>query len=77
MKTNNISVKVLTGMLIMASVTTGCKDSFLNPDPLSLYEPTATFSSQAGLDAALASADKGLKAYWTNTNAVNLCQNSE
>ena len=72
MKTNNISVKVLTGMLIMASVTTGCKDSFLNPDPLSLYEPTATFSSQAGLDAALASADKGLKAYWTNTNAIDL-----
>ncbi|WP_228112974.1 RagB/SusD family nutrient uptake outer membrane protein [Segatella copri] len=72
MKTNNISIKVLTGMLIMASVTTGCKDSFLNPDPLSLYEPTATFSSQAGLDAALASADKGLKAYWTNTNAIDL-----
>ena len=67
-----ITIKVVMGMLAVASLTMSCKDSYLDPDPRSLYEPTATFSSQAGLDAALASADKGLKAYWTNTTAIDL-----
>lgn len=51
---------------------TGCSDDFLTPDPLSLYEPSITFNTVEGLNAALASADKALRAYWTNTEACDL-----
>lgn len=60
----------------MAAITlaaaTGCSDDFLKPDPLSLYEPTTTFSTESGLQSALASADKHLKSYWTGTTAIDL-----
>ncbi len=49
-----------------------CTDDFLKPDPLSLYEPTETFTTIDGLDAVLAAADKHLRAYWTNTEAIDL-----
>lgn len=69
----------LISHILMAAVAltslctaTSCSDSFLEPDPLSLYEPSKTFSTEAGLKSALASADKGLRAYWTNTEACDL-----
>ena len=45
----------------MAPVFTGCTDSFLKQDPLSFYEPSATYISEAGLRAAMAMCDKHLK----------------
>ncbi|MGN0232378.1 MAG: RagB/SusD family nutrient uptake outer membrane protein [Muribaculaceae bacterium] len=42
-----------------------CKDSFLDADPLSFYEPTATFSTESGLKSVLAIADRQLMRYWT------------
>lgn len=72
MKNYYIFSRTLLGVLVVSFLCTGCKDSFLDPDPLSLYEPGATFSTRAGLDAAMASCDKALKAYWTNTNAIDL-----
>ena len=59
------------GMAGMVALT-ACSDSFLEPEPLSLYEPTTTFSTEKGLMSALASADKQLKAYWTNTEECDL-----
>ncbi len=47
----------------------GCSESFLEPDPLSFYEPEATFSTESGLKAALAVCDRHLRSYWTNTSA--------
>lgn len=53
--------------LIGATITlSSCKDSFLVPDPLSFYEPSATFTTESGLKAALAQADRNLKLYYTN-----------
>lgn len=49
---------------LLASMT-GCKKEYLQPDPLSFFEPGATFSTRAGLDAALAIADRHLRSYWT------------
>lgn len=43
-----------------------CKESFLEADPLSFYEPTTTFSTEAGLQSVLAIADRQLKRYWTD-----------
>ena len=48
------------GCLAMASlamVSTSCTDSFLEQDPLSFYEPTATYVTEAGLESALAMCD--------------------
>lgn len=72
MKSHISKIKLLMGGVCISALLTGCSDGFLKPDPLSLYEPTATFSTVAGLDAALASADKALRAYWTNTEACDL-----
>lgn len=68
MKSNKIQIMVLMAAL----VATGCQTSFLEPEPLSFYEPGVTFSTTNGLDAALAAADKQLRAYWTNTSATDL-----
>ena len=64
--------KLLLGITCVSALFTGCSDDFLKPDPLSLYEPTVTFNTVDGLNAALASADKALRAYWTNTEACDL-----
>lgn len=70
---NNILSK---GLLIFtgAVLSTGCTDSFLKPDPLSFYEPDVTFSTESGLKAGLAMADRHLRLYWTDfeTNNINV-----
>lgn len=47
----------------------GCSESFLEPDPLSFFEPGATFTTESGLQAAMAICDRHLRSYWTNTSA--------
>ncbi|WP_367112863.1 RagB/SusD family nutrient uptake outer membrane protein, partial [uncultured Chitinophaga sp.] len=42
-----------------------CKKSYLQPDPLSFYEPGQTFTTRSGLDAAMAICDRHLRSYWT------------
>jgi hypothetical protein len=46
-----------------------CSDDFLEPDPLSFYEPTTTLSTESGLQAVLAMADRHLRSYWTYYNS--------
>ena len=41
------------GLLLLC----GCSD-FLEPKPLSFYDPTTTFTTEAGLQATMAAADK-------------------
>jgi hypothetical protein len=54
-------------MLLCAVMTLGsCSEEFLKPDPLSFYEPTATFSTESGLMSALAICDRHLKLYWAH-----------
>ena len=50
-------------MVAMSSMMVGCTSDFLEQDPLSFYEPAATYSTEAGLQAALAQCDKQLKTY--------------
>lgn len=68
------NIKTLSGILttvtfIGAVSLTGCKKSFLEPDPLSFFEPGTTFTTEPGLKAALAVSDRHLRSYWTNTAA--------
>lgn len=39
----------------------GCSEDFLAPEPLSFYEPAVTFSTESGLQAALAMCDRHLR----------------
>lgn len=58
-------------LLIGATITmSSCKESFLEPDPLSFYEPTTTFATESGLQAALAQADRNMKLYYTTSSDV-------
>lgn len=64
-----IKKQIVSGLAILAGTSillTGCKESFLEADPLSFYEPTKTFSTEAGLQSVLAIADRQLKRYWTD-----------
>ncbi|WP_207531747.1 RagB/SusD family nutrient uptake outer membrane protein [Desertivirga arenae] len=58
-------VKSLSIGLLSSLLLGGCKREFLEPDPLSFYEPAATFTSESGLQAALATSDRHLRNYWT------------
>jgi tetratricopeptide (TPR) repeat protein len=58
-------------------ITSGCSKSFLKPDPLSFYEPTTTFSTEAGLMSAMAICDRHLKAYWATDHNEMLTLGTE
>lgn len=47
--------------LLSVIMLAGCSDSFLKQDPLSFYEPAATYTNETGLQAALAMCDRHLK----------------
>lgn len=59
---------LLSGALMLGS----CTDSFLEPDPLSMYEPGVTFSTESGLQSALAMCDRHLRSYWTHYDNKNI-----
>lgn len=48
MKNNIKTIKLFIGAASMFSLLVGCSDDFLKPEPLSLYEPTMTFSTVEG-----------------------------
>ena len=60
-KLNHICLTLLIGGTILLS---GCSKDFLNPDPLSFYEPGATFTTESGLMSAMAICDRHLKLYY-------------
>ncbi|MCD8165125.1 MAG: RagB/SusD family nutrient uptake outer membrane protein, partial [Bacteroides sp.] len=53
-------------ILFVAGVQTllSCRESFLNPDPLSFFEPGTTFTTPEGLQAALTSCDRQVLYYF-------------
>lgn len=56
----------MIGIAGAAMLFSGCSRSFLDADPLSFYEPNATFTSEAGIRSVLAIADRQLKRYWSD-----------
>lgn len=64
-----LSAPILMTILSGSVFLSACNKSFLEPDPLSFYEPTTTFSTESGLKAALAICDRHIRTYWTNTAA--------
>lgn len=57
--------RICLAILVSSAIFLGsCAESFLDPDPLSFYEPNATFSTESGLKASLAICDRHLKLYY-------------
>ena len=59
---NNYTTKIFLVAIALVMIS-ACSKKYLNPDPLSFYEPEATFSTKSGLDAAIAMCDKHLRSY--------------
>ena len=64
-KLNHIFLALVAGGTFLFS---GCSDDFLNPDPLSFYEPGTTFTTEPGLMAAMAICDRHMKLYWVHNS---------
>lgn len=61
MKKQNILIAKGIVYITAAFTLSGCSENFLAQDPLSFYEPTTTYTTEAGLQAALAVCDRHLK----------------
>ena len=57
MKINKLSLIKAFSTIAAVSVMTGCSDNFLDQDPLSFFEPGKTYTTEAGLQSALAQCD--------------------
>jgi tetratricopeptide (TPR) repeat protein len=73
-KLNRACLTLFIGGIILLS---GCSEEFLKPDPLSFYEPTATFSTESGLQSVLAICDRHLKLYYAVDNNEMLALGTE
>lgn len=73
----NIS-KIINGSLVLvaAGMLSSCSDSFLEPEPMSFYEPTTTFASVAGLESALSQCDSQIKFMYIDGNGNVLTTNT-
>jgi hypothetical protein len=64
---NNAAKIISLGLIICLPVS--CSKNFLEPDPLSFYEPSITFTSKEGLQAAITSCNRNLTYVWTGEGA--------
>jgi len=64
MKNINIKIKIGLFIFITSLAVAACSDEWLETDPLSLYEPTNTFTTQDGLEAALTTCNRHLRHYF-------------
>ena len=56
--------KITMAAALILAVSTSCKDSWLTPQPLSLFTPENTFVNEAGFKSALAACSANLKDEW-------------
>lgn len=65
-KLNHTCLNLFLGMALLSS---GCAEDFLTPDPMSIYEPQQTFTTESGLMSVLAFCDRHLKLYYAADHA--------
>ena len=61
---NYIQKFICKGFILMAGasmVLTGCKESFLEPDPQTMFKPSEVFTTEDGIRSVLAICDRQLK----------------
>ncbi len=73
-RVNHTVLSICAGAALLLG---GCSEDFLAPDPLSFYEPTATFSTESGLRAAMGICDRHLKLYYATDHNEMLTLGTE
>lgn len=75
MKVNkNILVKTIASAFCVATLA-GCSNDFLKPDPLNMFAPDETFTTESGIKSAMAIADRHMSRMWMdmgNTNTIGM-----
>lgn len=64
---------LIAGFSAMTLLSQGCAEDFLDPDPLSFFEPSKTYTTKEGLNSALATCDKHLRTLaftWDNADGA-------
>lgn len=69
-KNRKITVAVIAIVCCLLFLNS-CKKSFLKPDPLSVFSPSTTFTTESGLQAVLAMCDRHIRTYWTYYSGVS------
>lgn len=75
MKTSYSRICRWAAPALMVAVMASCSDDFLKPDPMSEFEPGATFGTESGIQAAMAMADRHLGRMFIdlgNTNSMGM-----
>ena len=67
---NNKIIK-FAPLVVVVALFASCSKDFLEPDPLSIYVPESTFSTEAGVKATIAIADKALRNNYIHYNNAN------
>lgn len=62
---------ILAGVSLAILLSASCTRDFLEPDPLSFYEPNTTFTTEEGIQATIAMADKALRGFWIHYDYAN------
>src|SRR5690606_37487348 len=57
-------------ILLLVCLFTGCSKEWLEPEPLSFYEPNLTFSTEEGLEAALTRCRSDLLYYYLGSDGT-------
>jgi len=69
MKTQLYKITATVLFIVVLQINFGCKKAFLDPDPLSFYEPGVTFTTKEGLAAAITACNRNLSHVWYGENA--------
>ncbi|MDD4438097.1 MAG: RagB/SusD family nutrient uptake outer membrane protein [Tissierellia bacterium] len=69
MKNKSLKLLYIIGIL---SLLNSCSDSWLDPKPLSFFEPSVTLSSKEGLESALTTCQRQLRYYYMHDNGPAL-----
>ena len=65
-RNNFLPAMALVITLCGTALFSSCSDDFLEPKPLSFYEPGVTLSTESGMRAVMAMTDRHLRHYWTH-----------
>lgn len=75
MKSKYSKILKWTAPAVMVAMLASCSDDFLKPDPMSEFEPTTVFSTESGIQSAMAMCDRHLGRMFIdmgNTNTIGL-----
>lgn len=71
MNISELFIKLISIITVTVAISS-CSSDFLEPDPLSIFEPGTTFSTVSGLEAAMAVSDRHLRVILLDGNGNNM-----